>query len=56
MTGAVTDKSIEWAVEIAKAGMSIGPGSMLNAPDAIAKFIETVARKIESLRTGVSQP
>ena len=46
----ITDDSIKLAVELAKAGMPLQVGSLLNSPDTVAKFIEVVATKIETLR------
>jgi hypothetical protein len=46
----LSHRSVEQAVELAKAGMPTSVGaSALNFPDVVAKFIETVARKIEEI-------
>ncbi len=46
----LTDDSVKMAVEIAKAGMPMSTGSLLNSPDTVAKFIEIVAKKIHELK------
>jgi hypothetical protein len=56
MAEAVTTDSLKMAVEITVAGMPMQSGSMVSAPDAVAKFIETVARKIDELRFGPGGP
>jgi hypothetical protein len=50
----ITPDSMKMAVEIAKAGMSSPSGSMINFPDQVAKFLEVVATKIETLRNPTS--
>lgn len=47
----ITDTSIKMAVEIVVAGMPLQTGTYLNNPEAIAKFLEVVATKLEKLRT-----
>ena len=42
-------ESIKMAVELAKEGMQPPTGTYLNNPEVVAKFIETVARKIDEL-------
>ncbi len=46
----LTDDAVKMAVEVAKAGMPLGSGTMLTDPDRIAKFIEIVATKIHELK------
>ncbi len=46
----LTNDSVKEAVEIAKAGMPMGTGTMLVSPEVIAKFIEVVAKKIHELK------
>jgi len=46
----ISDVSISQAVEIAKAGMPMTSGSLISSPDAVAKFLEIVATKLENLR------
>lgn len=48
--GKVHPDNLKLAVEVAKSGMSLQSGSMLNAPDVVAKFIETLAKKFEEIR------
>jgi hypothetical protein len=50
----VSLESIRMAVELAKAGMGapMATGTMFNAPDSVAKFIEVVGKKIDELRSG----
>jgi hypothetical protein len=38
-----------WTVEVAIAGMPQASGSMLHNPDVVAKFIETIAKKLEEI-------
>jgi hypothetical protein len=45
----VSELSVKQAIELAKAGMPLSNGSMLNSPDTVAKFLEVVATKIEML-------
>lgn len=52
MADSVSETSIKMAVEITIAGMPVQAGSMISHPDEVAKFIETVARKIDELRKG----
>jgi hypothetical protein len=52
----VSDVSFLRAVELAKAGMQMSNGYLINAPEAVPKFLEIVATKIESLKHGHSQP
>jgi hypothetical protein len=42
-------ESIQLAVDLAKAGMSPNTAAFMNNPEVVAKFIEVVSRKIESL-------
>ena len=42
--------SIRMAVDITVAAVPIQPGTWITTPDTVAKFIETVARKIDELR------
>ncbi|HET9994611.1 MAG TPA: hypothetical protein VFQ18_04340, partial [Candidatus Acidoferrum sp.] len=46
----ISDISITRAVEITKA--AIPAGNWLNGGDTVAKFIETIANKLEELRNG----
>jgi hypothetical protein len=45
------DSSIHRAVEIAKAAIPSQNGVWIGSPDVVAKFIETVAKKLEELST-----
>ena len=45
-----SDKSIELAIDLAKAGMPSNTGILMTNPELVTKFIEVVANKIESLR------
>jgi hypothetical protein len=49
---AVSDTSLTRAVEITKAALSSEAGTWVNHADIVAKFIETVAVKLEQLREG----
>ena len=42
--------AVDQAVEIAKAAVPMQAGSLISSPDAVAKFIEVVAKKISDLR------
>ena len=42
-------KSIQLAVDLAKAGMSPNTAAFMSNPEVVAKFIDVVSRKIESL-------
>ena len=42
-------ESIQLAVDLAKAGMSPNTAAFMNNPEVVAKFIEVVSKKIESL-------
>jgi len=44
--------SISKAIEITKAAIPIQAGSWIDKPDAVAKFIEIVAAKIDELSRG----
>ena len=46
--------AVDQAVEIAKAGMAMQTGTWINNPDAVAKFIDVVAKKIHNLRVDPS--
>jgi hypothetical protein len=48
-TKKISTSAVHYAVELAKAGMPVSNGSMITSPDAVAKFIEIVATKIESI-------
>lgn len=50
-----TEDSILQAVEITKAAIAGENGPWMNSPDIVAKFIETVASKLEDLRNGPPQ-
>jgi hypothetical protein len=52
----ISEQSVHKAIELAKAGMSMSAGSMLNSPDTVAKFLEIVATKIETLTNQQPQP
>jgi protein-L-isoaspartate O-methyltransferase len=45
----MTPFCIEKAVEIAKAAIPIQAGTWIDKPDTVAKFIETIAVKIDEL-------
>jgi hypothetical protein len=45
----MTDNTIHRAIEIVKAAIPSQNGVWINAPDAVAKFIEVVATKIDEL-------
>jgi hypothetical protein len=47
--GKVSIKSLELAVDLAKVGLAQSSQGV-SSPDVLAKFIETVAQKIESMR------
>lgn len=42
-------ESIQLAVDLAKAGMSPNTAAFMNNPEVVAKFIDVVSTKIESL-------
>lgn len=42
-------QSIQLAVDLAKAGMSPNTAAFMNNPEVVAKFIEVVSTKINSL-------
>ena len=46
----ISDNSIHQAVEIAKVAVAAQNGNSIGHGDAVAEFIETVARKIEELK------
>jgi hypothetical protein len=46
----LTDDSVKMAVEITKAAVPMSSGSFISTPDTVAKFIETVAKKIHELK------
>ncbi len=50
MANPMSNDTIGMAVEIAKAGMPIATGTMILNPDAVAKFIDVVAKKIHELK------
>jgi len=54
MPRTINDTSIKYAVEITKAAIApTGPGTHhMGNPEGVAKFIETVANKLEDLRIG----
>jgi hypothetical protein len=43
-------EAVDQAVEIAKAAVPMQAGSLISTPDAVAKFIEVVAKKINDLK------
>ena len=45
-------ESIQLAVDLAKAGMSPNTAAFMNNPEVVAKFIDVVSTKIESLMAG----
>jgi hypothetical protein len=45
----MTSNSIHYAVEIVKAAIPSQPGTWINHPEQVAKFIEVVATKIDTL-------
>jgi len=45
----ISEQSVKQALELAKAGMGMSSGSMVNSPDQVAKFLEIVSAKIEAL-------
>lgn len=47
-------ESIKLAVELAKAGMSPNTAAFMNNPDVLAKFIDVLSRKIQSLMTSAN--
>jgi hypothetical protein len=47
--GKVSSKNIALAVDVAKAVLPMPSGSLISQSDLVAKFIETVAKKLESL-------
>lgn len=49
-------ESIQLAVDLAKAGMSPNTAAFMNNPEVVAKFIDVVSRKIESLMTSAKTP
>jgi hypothetical protein len=51
-TQAVSDSTLTRATEITKAALGSNAAAWLNHPDTVAKFIETVAIKLEQLREG----
>jgi hypothetical protein len=50
----ISDATLTRTVEITKAALGTGT-TWVGNPDAVAKFIETVAAKLEQLREGESQ-
>jgi hypothetical protein len=53
----ISDPSLTRATEITKAAFGTGgTGGWINSPDLVAKFIETVAVKLEQLREGEPPP
>ena len=50
----INDGTIKYAVEITKAAITpMNPGTHhISNPEAVAKFIETIANKLEDLRIG----
>ena len=50
----LSKEAVEWAVEIAKAGIATQPGTLITNPEIVATFIEVVATKIEQLTFGKS--
>jgi hypothetical protein len=52
MAKQISDKSLEWAVEITKAAAPMQNGSWLSHPKETAEFVGILAEKIESLRMG----
>lgn len=51
----VSLESVQIAVDLAKAGMSPNTAAFMNNPEVVAKFIDVVSRKIESLTTLVQE-
>lgn len=52
MPKGLTESSIKQAVEITVATIPSQTGNWIADPERVAKFVETVARKIEELRGG----
>lgn len=48
----LSEKSIAQAVELAKAAVASDDGRLVEQADSVAKFIGTVAEKLEELRNG----
>jgi len=48
----LSPESVKMAVNITIAGMPMQAGSLISSPDAVSKFIEVIATKIEQLQHG----
>lgn len=48
----ISEASMKLAVEIAKSGMAMNSGTLMTTPETVAKFLEVVSTKIETLRLG----
>lgn len=48
----IRDEAVDQAVRVAIAAVPMSTSSWIGNPEAVAKFIEAVAKKIEELKSG----
>jgi hypothetical protein len=56
MVGPLDKESVNMAVDLAKACAPVAGESLIDRPEVVAAFIETVAAKIEVLKFGPTRP